>query len=411
MRPQWDIQIIQFNNAVTQLRSVISSLPPAFNTAQGVTVQTDEAISSLEELATEVEAVGNSNDIDPLLLGIHQNGVLPPIAQITALASSLSSNPNVTILDQIVQQAWSIRASIAWLFPKRKGIENFSDVISSADFGMRLETLKNLTEQYPARIKQLRKIADLANEQLGAITAVSDQIKGYERESSTAKINAEASASAAASSRDLLATQLSSLTDGVERNNQLFLEIETLRATAISTLESTSKVALAASFSNRKDKLRTEQLTWQVAFGIGILGLLFVGIASVVGWMTLPPIVIDNRIELGPILTRLALVGPMIWFTWFSVRSLSTTNRLIEDYAFKEASALAFVGYQREMKDDAEMIKLLRESAIHNFGNQPTRIFEKSDPASPLHDLFAKALDTGGIDKAVDLIKALRSGK
>jgi hypothetical protein len=411
MRPQWDSQIIQFNDAITQIRSVMASLPPTFNTAQGVIVQTDEAVSSLEELKMTVETVGNANDIDPLLLGIHQSGVLGPIAQIAASASTLVSNPSPTVLDQIVQHAWSIRASIVWLFPKRKGLENFSDLVSSTDFGTKLETIKALTEQYPLRIKQLENVTALAREQLEVITAASDQIKGYERESSTAKINAEASASAATSSKDLLTTQLSSLMDGVEKKNLLLQEIETLRATAISTLESTSKVALAASFSNRKDKLRTEQLTWQAAFGVGILSLLFVGIASVLGWITLPPIVIDNRIEIGPILTRLALIGPIVWFTWFSVRSLSTTNRLIEDYAFKEASALAFVGYQREMKDDPEMIKLLRESAIHNFGNQPTRIFERSDPASPLHDLFAKALDTGGIDKAVDVIKALRSGK
>ena len=57
------------------------------------------------------------------------------------------------------------------------------------------------------------------------------------------------------------------------------------------------------------------------------------------------------------------------------------------------------------------MIKLLRESAINNFGKQPTRIFDKLDPASPLHELLDKALEKGAVDKFVELIKALVPGK
>lgn len=358
-----------------------------------------------------MQMVNNSTDVDPLLLGIHQNGVLSTIPNIAAYAANLVSSPSPSLIDQIAQQTWNIRASLIWLLPRKVGIEHFEDTVSSFDLDSKLELLKSLTERYRESMEELKLAVDTANSSLEIISDATDQIKGFEREASTAKTNTEASAAVATTSKDIVTTQLNALNEGITQQQQLLKEISKLKEIAASTLESTSKVALAASFSERKDILGGEQRFWRAASGAGIGALLLVGIAFALGWLVLPPIVIDSKIELGPVLTRFALIGPIVWFTWFSVRSLSTTNRLIEDYAFKEASALAFVGYQREMKDDAEMIKLLRESAIHNFGNQPTRIFEKNDPASPLHDLFAKALDTGGIDKVVDLIKALRQGK
>jgi type I restriction-modification system DNA methylase subunit len=87
-------------------------------------------------------------------------------------------------------------------------------------------------------------------------------------------------------------------------------------------------------------------------------------------------------------------------------------DNLIEDYAFKEASALAFVGYKREMGEVEEMLKLLRETAFKNFGASPTRMLSKSEPSSPLHELVDKALENQGIfDKLLQLFKALKSVK
>ena len=411
MRPQWDNQIIQFSDAIAQIRTALPTLPPTFPTAQGIVASTDGLILTLEELKSAMQQVNDSPEIDPILLGIHQNGVLSIVPNIAAYAGQLISNPSAAVLDQIAQQTWSIRASLVWLLPKKAGIENFETTISNFDFDAKLDLLRTLTTQYLESTRQLNEVFENAKQQFEMISTATDQVKGLEREASNAKINAEASAATATTNKDQVTSQLAILSKGIEEQEVLLKDISKMRDLAISTLESTSKVALAASFSNRKDILSKEQRIWQTAFGVGIAALIAVGVSSALGWLALPPIVIDSRIELGPILARLALIGPIVWFTWFSVRSLSTTNRLIEDYAFKEASALAFVGYQREMKDDAEMIKLLRESAIHNFGNQPTRVFEKPDPASPLHDLLARALDTGGMDKFVELIKALRSGK
>ena len=53
---------------------------------------------------------------------------------------------------------------------------------------------------------------------------------------------------------------------------------------------------------------------------------------------------------------------------------------------------MAFAGYRNEVESDADMLKLLRESAIRSFGSNPTDLLLKHpDAASPLHEAREKA--------------------
>jgi hypothetical protein len=64
------------------------------------------------------------------------------------------------------------------------------------------------------------------------------------------------------------------------------------------------------------------------------------------------------------------------------------------------------------MGEDEEMLKLLRETAIKNFGASPTRMLSKSDPSSPVHELVDKALENQGVfEKLIQLFKALKPEK
>ncbi|OYQ18563.1 hypothetical protein CHR90_09810 [Elstera cyanobacteriorum] len=79
-----------------------------------------------------------------------------------------------------------------------------------------------------------------------------------------------------------------------------------------------------------------------------------------------------------------------------------------EDYAFKEATAMAFVGYRNEMSQDADMLKLLQESAIRNFASSPLEAISKKDEvASPIHDLLEKSLSKLEPKQLVDAIITL----
>jgi cell fate (sporulation/competence/biofilm development) regulator YmcA (YheA/YmcA/DUF963 family) len=411
LKPQWDAQIEQLDTAINLWRSLTPRLPQTFATAQGVTVPTADASLMFEETIAMMKVVNESALVNAILLGIHQPGVLNPIPAIVGAVSNLNSNPVAQFIDQIAQNLWAIRASLVWLVPSSAVQSDMVQMVRDMELEGKIQTLETLSNGYTkfaASAAALQaKISE--NEQL-AIAAL-DKLKAYEREGSTAKTNTDANAASAAGNKEAIEKQLRELTTGIENYKTLLGEINDLKHKATSTLESTSKVALAASFSDRKTILGKDKSKWEKWFGLGIILLVVAGTLSVIGFFTLPPVIQSGTIEIGPLITRLVLIGPLIWFTWFSARQYGNTARLIEDYAFKEASALAFVGYQREMSQDSEMIKLLRESAIKNFGNQPTRIFDKTDPASPLHELLDKALEKGTADKFIELIKALNPMK
>jgi len=412
MKPQWGAQVAQLSTAIDIWRSISANLPKTFQTAQGLSATTEDLGHILDELLAAVTLVNENPNVDSILLGIQQGGVLGPIPNIAAAIEGLRSNPSdLHLIDQIAQNTWNIRASIVWLIPNGNAVGHLQTLVTNFDLESKAALIRKLSVECS---KEVTKVVDAVSSLLkrqDEVEQASQLVLSYERESATAKTNAEASAATAASHKEAIGLQLTELSAGLERQRTLQDAIYALKNKAESTLESTSKVALAASFSSRKTVLQSEKKFWQSAFVVGIAMTLVTAVISVLGIFTLPPILQDGNIEIGPILTRLILFGPLVWFTWFSVRQYGTATRLIEDYAFKEASALAFVGYQREMAQDPEMIKLLRESAIKNFGSQPTRIFEKPDPASPLHDLLDKALEKGAADKFIELLKILVPGK
>ena len=77
---------------------------------------------------------------------------------------------------------------------------------------------------------------------------------------------------------------------------------------------------------------------------------------------------------------------------------------------------MAFTGYRNEVAADPELLKLLQESAIKNFGANPARfLLKKPDASSPLHEVFDKALDkvkpealTEFISNLTEIIKKLK---
>ena len=87
--------------------------------------------------------------------------------------------------------------------------------------------------------------------------------------------------------------------------------------------------------------------------------------------------------------------------------------RLEEDYAFKSAAAQSFYGYRQEVGADDDLLKLLRETAIKNFGANPIRVLGKSDHATPAHALLDELISKGLVDKSnfekiMDVIKRVR---
>ena len=78
---------------------------------------------------------------------------------------------------------------------------------------------------------------------------------------------------------------------------------------------------------------------------------------------------------------------------WFSVRQYGFANRVSEDYTYKYASAMAYEGYKKAVREaDPGLEKALVEVAIVNMAQNPVNLYDPkdSDHSSPLSELFDK---------------------
>ncbi|HEY8158821.1 MAG TPA: hypothetical protein VIF10_08965 [Methylobacter sp.] len=184
----------------------------------------------------------------------------------------------------------------------------------------------------------------------------------------------------------------------ISQNTQakLFEQFEDYRNTINDLLGDANRTGMAASFTKRKRELSGPMRNWLLAFACSILGLVAMGV------IYLAPLLEPGKLELLPY--RLTLVAPFIWLGWFSAKQYGYTARLREDYAYKEASAMSFEGYRREVIDtDVEMQKNLLDTAIKNLGDNPIRIYNgHENHASPLHEIIEKLLKD---KKLMDILK------
>ena len=94
---------------------------------------------------------------------------------------------------------------------------------------------------------------------------------------------------------------------------------------------------------------------------------------------------------------RIPLAAPMIWFGWFCSMQYGNVIRLMEDYAFKEATSIAFAGYRDHMEhlsgvsegEASNALERLALVTISVLGNEPLRLLQKQhQDASPMDKLL-----------------------
>lgn len=159
-----------------------------------------------------------------------------------------------------------------------------------------------------------------------------------------------------------------------------------------------SRTGMAASFTNRKRMLLFPMSLWILIFVGSISGLVYMGVTY------LAPFLDSGKLEQLP--SRLALTAPFIWLGWFAAKQYGYTTRLREDYAYKEASAIAFEGYKREAGSVSEvMLQNLMETSIKNLGDNPIRVYSGGENhASPVQEILENLLKE---EKPSDFLKKL----
>lgn len=400
---------VDINNAIINIKNskhlwdtTIAPTLPQPDNLQGSGVGASDISKAFEEIRTLLNVISES-DIDGVAWTVNKGNFDGASAALAQILSAYGGSPAdiVAQIPNICSWLWSLKTAALQLIPIHPEAASLSPDFKRVMSGKIAEANAwfEEVEALRARIDNIQASAQVSLDAIqlqqsqsgGSVRIIQEllaKIEGHEREASTAKTNASSSASNANTEATAVAKIAQDLTDSVDIKIAIFKEFGDRRDEISGLLENANKVGLARSFQAKRTELTSTWRLWAVAFMCGILGLLALGVFELL------PLLEVGALDPLAIISRFLLASPLVWFTWFSARQYGHVLRISEDYAFKEAAAMAFAGYRNEMGMDPEMLKLLQESAIRNFGANPAELLlKRADPASPLHDVFERALE------------------
>ncbi len=404
---------IEVSNAITQVvesKSLWEQAAPNLSTQediQGTGVNTADISRSFEEVLALLNVINEAETIDVIGWHVHRNTITSSSTSMFQFFQSHWNNPTQLSgsIASLCSWLWSIKNSINQLLPIHPEIDHLSPDFERTLSGkvLSVENWISQVEGHKKAVLEIKEsviglLQEIESHQHAAVgiqetanTSLS-AIQSLEREISTAKTNSEAAAASATSEYNTVKELASLLAGSVSQKDELFKEFENRRAEITSLLENANKVGLARAFQLRRISLVRTWIIWAILFTVGIISLVCIGFKELLPLLSIPNMTPDEIVI--KVAVRLLLVGPIVWFTWFSARQYSHALRMGEDYAFKEAAAMAFAGYRNEVAGDAEMLKLLQESAICSFSANPAKILlKKADHTSPISEAFDKALE------------------
>jgi len=150
------------------------------------------------------------------------------------------------------------------------------------------------------------------------------------------------------------------------------------------TLEGASKKGLAGSFYTRKRELRRNQILW----GIGTVGSII--LLMFISYQLIKPIIENPELfNLYTYLARLPIFGALIWLGWFCTKQFGFTSRIMEEYSFKYAIAMAFEGYKKEaLEVNPDLLENLLKLTLNSVATSPTSYFEtKNNHGTPANEI------------------------
>lgn len=409
----------QIEQAIDVWREATPHFPDRENVnVTGISAQA--ILDSLIDLRSRLFAASNQSDNDPILsitvIAQIQSHCQAIISQTVAHGGNYSGVYSTAA--GIIQSIYHIRKALSEIEFIKFDVDEFTeDMAKQLQLRVRsIETSFNEIGSLHSEINTisgeahlgLRQISEavLSVQQTRALaTEASETVKSLEREAATAKTNAEASATLAGADASRMKGYTDELGKAVDEKRRLFSEFEQKRAQIEALLQGANRTGLAVSFQLRRKRLNGDLWIAQVVFYLS-LALIAVGqvlLARQSDWS------FDE--SLPKMAFRGLLAFPFVWIAWFSVRQIGMFSKLQEDYAFKEAAAMAYVGYRDQMGDDEEMLKLLQERAIEAFGDNPTRLFGKQDTGSPIHDLLEKVMEKVSPKELLDFFTELVKAK
>ena len=341
----------------------------------------NDVLPAFEEMTALLEKLPEEIEIDGIAWGMAQS-------QLSALVQHSGTIPNAP---SVPAWLWGFKNAFLDALPLKYVAKKRSSR-TTKQLEARIDLLESHLERVENAKDRIDSIAAHWDELERRVEALSESFETTHNEITDLKQAAFEATDEVQSAAKSVKTQVAELgellqeiQDGAERQQSLFKEFEEKRDQIEAYLKNANKVGLAKSFQDKRRELTWIWRAWATIFVFGIILL------TLFGWFHILPLV-EKGISLEELGARVVLVSPLIWLAWFAAVQYSRLLRLSEDYAFKEAAAMAYVGYRDEMGNDPELVKLLQKYAIQNFGENPSKLLLKhTEAVSPVHDLVSKA--------------------
>jgi hypothetical protein len=190
---------------------------------------------------------------------------------------------------------------------------------------------------------------------------------------------------------EALATKLS---EAQEKLAEIQTKTEKQQQLIEALLPKATDAGVSHAFGTRARGLTITKWIWGGVFFVSVAGL--VGLAC---WLLSSHGQATGEQLWQHVVYRIPLAAPLVWLGWFSAIQYGNSIRLQEDYAFKEATSKAFVGYRDYFEniahasgegDATDLVATLAKATIEITSKDPLRVLGKSDhDASPTRGLFS----------------------
>lgn len=264
-------------------------------------------------------------------------------------------------------------------------------------------------------LSEAEKTADTIKEKAESVNTYASESKTKLEAITQLHTSAEQSAAEIESHQKEIEALKQRLDGELTRNSELTTQLEAANK-KLSDLQKESKdvdelihallpdaasAGLAAAFAKRVTQLERTKWIW-----------MFVFLASILGLVVMAFVILYQNHQASQelwkvVLQRLPFTAPLVWLGWFSAVQYGNTVRVQEDYAFKEATAKAFVGYKDHMdhladvniEDTKTAMLMLASKTIEILSHEPLRVYQKSsEDATPAKSFF-ESLKAGSKQK------------
>lgn len=377
------------------------------------------------QLATPPEATDAATGANELLTNAQR--VMEKISQFTetaktaALAASESqrlaatalsdAQTKVTDITAIATQAVAARTQIT---DEQAVIATKSDHIQKAqehadkirgDLDRALTAATQQATEAEGQNSRAQSAADTAAELLTNIRTT----KGSVETDAATIVSAREIATESAAQTKALADKAATVAERIAAYEKRLADLESQCTAQLQTitglLPGATSAGLAHAFDERRQSFLNPSKRWQWLFvgSVCVIVLLTVqGLWHV--YQTGTALTYDELLRLW--LSRLPVVGALVWLAMYASRESALAKRLEEDYGYKSAIASTFLGFHRQMSEigtaassNLPLAKLC-EDTLTTIASPPGRIYDKHQlTVYPTADLTDAAKTVGSLVK------------